>query len=169
MIMTAQELLSDVRLKLADSEVVGFSDQELLAWLNEAVNTLCLTLVGAKDSQMVKSLSVTPGTTVVPADFYRFVGESGLNIDEGTFKSNDGGTAARLVRYFAMKPRLTSLSDSIPFGHWSTAQLVNATAAVAMQKWGLSNQGETEQAIRAGQAIAATRFSGRGAPVGQGQ
>lgn len=167
--MTAQELLSDVRLRLADSEVVGFSDQELLAWLNESINTLCLTLVGAKDSQMVKTLSVTPGTTVVPSDFYRFVGEAGLNIDGGTFKANDGSTTVRQVRYFATKPRLVAMSDAIPFGDWSTAQLVNATAAVAMQKWGLSNQGETEQAIRTGQAIAATKFSGRGAPGGQGQ
>jgi len=116
---TVNDILIRVRQRVGDTQKTTYSDEELIGFLNDAMNFLSSELISIKDPEMVKEFTVTLGTTgvVIPSDFYSFVGAYPVFIksDGKIYHLNKDFSGSMIVRYFAYKPNVNNVSDTIPF------------------------------------------------------
>ena len=145
--MTATEFLAILRPRIGDAGKVTYDDDELLGYVNDAVEQMSLERIAAKDATMVTEEEITPGTSAVPDGFVNFAGQFPVYFAGGKIVSLDGSAAKRIIRYFAVKPRLTALSDEMPFGDDALHVLLNYAITAAAARTGAST--ETESAIGA--------------------
>lgn len=119
------DIVIRVRQRVGDMAKTKFSDEELLGYLNDAINFLSAELISLRDAEMVKVFTVVHGETgtAVPADYFSFVGEYPIY-----FESDDAGSTKVYpldssavsdikVRYFAYKPKVDAMDDTIPFNN----------------------------------------------------
>lgn len=109
------DFLELVAIRLGDEARVTYSNEELISALNDAITQLSLERITAGDPLMITEISVTPGTTTVPAGFVRFVGQENVYASNGRLMSLDSSSAARTVRYFGVKPHVETEGDELPF------------------------------------------------------
>lgn len=157
--MTATQFLAIVRPRIGDTAKATFDDTELLEYLNDAIEQLSAERIAAKDPQMIVQASVTPGTTTVPSGFQSFAGQFPLYLVGNVITALDGTTTARIVRYFAVKPRLASLADNVPFGDESIPILLNYVTTASLARVGADAQVEGALGIRQAGVVAATNSS----------
>ena len=143
--MTATEFLAIFRPRIGDAGKVAYDDDELLGYVNDAIEQLSLERIAAKDTTMVTEEKITPGTSAVPDGFVNFAGQFPVYFAGGKIVSLDDSVTERTIRYFAVKPRLTKLSDAIPFGDDALHILLNYAITAAAARTGAST--ETESAI----------------------
>ncbi len=143
--MTGTQYLSMLRQRLGDTAKVTYDDDELLSYLNDAVEQLSLERINARDPTMATEETVTPGTSSVPEGFVSFAGQYPVYFAGGKIEALDGTTAARTVRYFAVKPRLSDAAETVPFGDEAVHVLLNYAVTAAAARTGAS--AETESAI----------------------
>lgn len=117
---TANDVLIKVRQRLGDMGKIDFSDEEMIYCLNNAMDALSIELAEQKTQDIVKNFTID-GAEVKerPKDFISFVGQYPLEIGTDgakvTFQHLDPNFDRTMkVKYYAMQPRITSLSDEIP-------------------------------------------------------
>lgn len=119
--MTANDLLILVRQRLGDMQKLTLSDEELLMSLNVAIDRLSLELSEASSPELIKTFNIE-GTAKVarPEDFISLCGQfpveyhqevDGIKLSH--MNPNHDGTLT--VRYFASRPHVKVLSDTVPF------------------------------------------------------
>ena len=141
--MMVNDFLKLVAIRLGDEARVTYSNKELISALNDAITQLSLERITAGDPLMIKEISVTPGTTTVPAGFVRFVGQENVYASNGRFMSLDSSSAARTVRYFGVKPHVETKGDDLPFDDTtSLGVLLNYVVVLASARTG--DQAPTE-------------------------
>lgn len=118
--VTANDVLIKVRQRLGDMGKIDFSDEEMIYCLNNAMDVLSIELASQKVQDIVKNFTIE-GDEVKgrPDDFISFVGQYPLEVGTDgqrvTFQHLDPNFDRTLkVKYYAMQPRITSLSDPIP-------------------------------------------------------
>lgn len=157
MAIVAQSIITNARQRLGDTAKVTFDDSELLGYLNDAIIQLSMEMIAAKDPTMAKELSVTPGTTAVPEDFQGFCGSSPVYQAGGVFQALNATTDPITVRYFAVKARLSSATENIPFGDFASPALTNGLVTSAALRVGYDPSGELSATQDAKSAALATR------------
>lgn len=153
--MTGTEFISLLRPRIGDVEKVTYEDTELLGYLNDAIDQLSLERITAKDPTMIVEVSVTPGTSVIPTGFMSFAGQYPLYFSGKTINSLDSSITTMTARYYAVKARLTALTDTIPFNDESIPSLINYAVTAASARVGASVEIESALAQRANGAIQA--------------
>ena len=145
--MTVTQFFAILRPRLGDAGKLTYDDDELLGYLNDAVEQLSLERITAKDPIMIVEKEITPGTDAIPDGFISFAGQFPVYFAGGKIMSLDGETGKRTVRYFAVKPRLASVEGSLPFGDEAVHTLLNyaLTAAAARTGADASTEGEIGQ------------------------
>ena len=120
--MTVNELLIRVRQRLGDMNKLTFSDEELLYILNNAMDTLCLSMSVSYDPEIIKTITLTSDGFTLPEDFLGWQGQYALSYSEnpdGSVKvipldsQWDGNN--NVLRYFASMPHVAAMEDKIPF------------------------------------------------------
>lgn len=119
---TVNDILLRVRRKIDDMQKIKISDTELIQSLNEAIDSVSMELISSLEPLMIRSLTVSGSNKVSrPANFIKFVGQYPLKyINDSTgavflqhLDSEFYGTLN--ARYYATMPKVSNLSDNIPF------------------------------------------------------
>ena len=138
---TVNDILIRVRRKLGDMQKLKVSDEELIIALNEAIDALSGKLSIDNEAELIKTITLENTTPVIrPNDFIRFVGQYPVQfgVDTSgnvTLQHLDNTFSGTLnVRYFAVKSKILTLNDTIPFTRTShQTELVDSTAAAFKQ------------------------------------
>lgn len=139
MIMTQKQMLAMVRKLIADEQATGFTEggnleepegtQELLNYLDRAVDEYSRRQYAAGDVRLMKSINITNGKAV-PDDFLGFAGCVPVRIKDNVFTwfSTEYNCD---VSYFARLPYVTSFSETeaLPY---DTDQYIVLTALAAI-------------------------------------
>lgn len=118
---TVNDILVRVRRKIGDMQKLKFSDEELIGTLNDSIDALSGELIVGLEPEMIKSLTINGQVSVTrPIDFVRFVGQYPIqfvtNSGVVSLKHLDPEFVSTLdVRYFATKPKVTTVTDNVPF------------------------------------------------------
>lgn len=146
--MTVNQLLIKVRQKLSDMSKLKYSDEELIYCLNNAIDTVSLELADSKTPEFVKEFQLSAGEEVErPDDFIEFVGQYPIAFTEEEDKVmmellDQEYPCPMIVRYFALRPKVKTLEDKIPFyREWQLNRLITDTVLEADPTSGQTEQG----------------------------
>lgn len=146
--MTVNQLLIKVRQKLSDMSKLKYSDEELIYCLNNAIDTVSLELADSKTPEFVKEFQLSAGEEVErPDDFIEFVGQYPIAFTEEEDKVmmellDQEYPCPMIVRYFALRPKVKTLEDKIPFyREWQLNRLITDTVLEADPTSGQAEQG----------------------------
>lgn len=142
--MTQKQLLALVRKLIADEQATGFTEggnleqpegtQELINYLDRAVDTYSQRQAAALDVRFVKRASITNGGKL-PSDFISFCGVVPVTV-EGGVTNFYGASGTMPIRYFARLPYVSSYSEnqSLPYEHEYEIVLAALAAIYALNK-----------------------------------
>ena len=142
--MTQKEMLALVRKLINDEQATGFTEggnleepegtQELLNYLDRAVDEVSKRLAAAKDTRLLKTLNVVNGGTV-PDDFLGFAGLVPVKIQNKVIKwySDDYDCE---VNYFARLPYVSSFAENtaLPYDRDEYMTIAALAAIYALNK-----------------------------------
>lgn len=142
--MTQKQLIALVRKLINDEQATGFTEggnleepegtQELINYLDRAVDTFSKRQAGAKDIRFMKRAAITNGGNL-PSDFISFCGAVPVNVDGG--RTTFYGEASTLpIRYFARLPYVSSYTENqtLPYEHEYEMTIAALAAIYALNK-----------------------------------
>lgn len=131
--MKVSDILNVIRPRIADENKIEYEDEELIEYLNDAMDFLSAQLIAMNDSGMITDLTVKDGNAV-PADFMdKYAGNFPVYISGDAFKILDGSTQVD-IRYYAMKPHVVRADDLVPFKDYYKSVLTQAVAMYALNR-----------------------------------
>ena len=137
--MTQKQILALVRKIISDEQATGYTEggnleepegtQELLNYLDRAVDEYSHRQAAAKDIKFMKKATITNNGNL-PSDFISFCGAVPVNIDGGV--TTFYGEASTLpIRYFARLPYVSSYSEDGEMGYSHEQEIIiSALAAI---------------------------------------
>ena len=135
--MKVETALYEIRNKINDRDEIGLDDEELLSYLNEALQYISSYLVSANSPLMVKKLDIETETSALPDDFVRFVGLQPVKI---TGKEVEAMEIPIKARYFA-NVKQVGIADNMPFTQLALNQVAIKLASIyAQNQQGLNVQ-----------------------------
>ena len=135
--MKVETALYEIRNKINDRDEIGLDDEELLSYLNEALQYISSYLVSANSPLMVKKLDIETETSTLPDDFVRFVGLQPVKI---TGKEVEVLELPIKARYFA-NVKQVGIADNMPFTQLALNQVAIKLASIyAQNQQGLNVQ-----------------------------
>lgn len=142
--MTQKQMLAMLRKVINDEQATGFTEggnleqpegtQELLNYLDRAVDEYSKRQTASKDVRLVKTMAVTNGSKI-PNDFLALCGAVPVTI-EANIISYYGEGSPMTVRYFARLPYVTSFSENaaLPYEHDQYMSIIALAAIHALNK-----------------------------------
>ena len=137
--MNVSEALIAIRHKTNDRDEVGNSNEELLAYLNEAIQYVSQYMIGANSPTMVQEMNIAENASTevdLPPNFVKFC---------GTFPARITGDKINLLedppmklRYFVSYP-IVEMDGEMPFHHDELNQIAVRLACIYV-----SNQQELD-------------------------
>lgn len=149
--MTVKELLTKgaVQDRLSDSLETGYNTNELIAYLNDAMNFVWHVLISRGYYEVVEDMTLTTQRTPIPADWYKVSNQAPIVPRDGYIECY--GTLPVQIRYYKMAPILNSENDEMPLKNEGLLDLiVQILIVLAMSNHGFDMQMESDFA----QAIA---------------
>lgn len=137
--MNVSEALIAIRHKTNDRDEVGNSNEELLAYLNEAIQYISQYLIGANSPTMVQDAVVNESNSTeidLPPNFVKLCGTFPIRITGN--KMQLLGELPIRFRYFASFP-LVEMDGEMPFHHDELNQIAIRLACIYV-----SNQQELD-------------------------
>lgn len=136
--MLVSDAIYDIRNKINDRDEIGLDDDELLSYLNEALQYVSSYLVSANSPLMVKEVTIHDETYQMPNDFIRFVGMPPLKVTGMTATLLDDPPLK--ARYFASVSPV-GIVDTMPFKQTALNQVAIKLAGIyAQNQQGLNVQ-----------------------------
>ena len=135
--MKVETALYEIRNKINDRDEIGLDDDEILSYLNEALQYISSYLVSANSPLMIKKLDIETETSTLPDDFVRFVGLQPVKI---TGKEVEALELPIKARYFA-NVKQVGIADNMPFTQLALNQVAIKLASIyAQNQQGLNVQ-----------------------------
>ena len=132
--MLASDMIDIVRFKINDVDKQEFTDKELVYLINDAVYFLSIELIGLRDPEMIKTTTLTNGSTM-PSDFHETCGKYPFTTSNGTVSIQDESLTSVSMRYYFLPARLENTYDTIPFTNNAyLTYLSNAIAEYALNR-----------------------------------
>lgn len=128
--MLVDVAINQIRDKINDRDEVGLDDNEILSYLNEAIQYISSFLVGAGSPLFLNDLTLTETETALPKEFVRTAGKFPIKITGSTIKTLDDPPVT--IRYFANTKRV-ELDDDMPFQQMVLNQVCIKLAAIYCQ------------------------------------
>ena len=115
--MTVRELMDKAALRdrLSDNLQSGYEDQELIAYVNDAINFIWHVLIDRGYHEVIGDITFTKKNDTVPSDWYKVTNQAPLIV-----RGNDVevyGNVPLKVRYYKKPKFVTSDQDQIPFSN----------------------------------------------------
>ena len=142
--MTAIQMLAMVRKLINDEQATGFTEggnleqpegtQELLNYLDRAVDEYSKRQAAAQDMRLLKTMSVSAGSAL-PSDYLALCGTVPINVDGGAI-TYYGDETVMPVRYFARLPYVSSYEedDDLPYERDQQIAICAMAAIYALNK-----------------------------------
>ena len=117
--MTGSDLITkyDIRDRLSDVLESGYSDEELLAYLNDALNYIWHVLLHDKYWEVIGDYTFTKDGEALPTDWYKATNLAPIiptRDTSGNLIAHVYGTLPYTCRYYKKPQLLTALTDTIP-------------------------------------------------------
>jgi hypothetical protein len=129
--VTLIEAVIRIRQKVRDTSKLKFSDSEVIACVNEAIDFISAQLIQIGDNDIVKEVVVDDGDPF-PNDFYKFAGEFPIFNNNGVVDGDDASVFPIKLRYYAYKPHVVSNGDLIPHKRIYDTLLISSACAFLM-------------------------------------
>lgn len=130
--MIASMLVPIIRERVNDTQQLNYTDAEILHDLAYACRYLGLALIKKRDPEMIVSLQVSDFTPV-PKFFHSFVGQFPIWREGRLFRSSVHDKPVE-IKYFAMRPGITSLMDDIPYNDMYQDALIMTTVGLLLNR-----------------------------------
>lgn len=143
--MKVKELLSQgaVQDRLSDSLETGYNTNELIAYLNDAVNFIWHVLINKKYFEVIGDLTLTEKSTAMPDDWYKVSNMAPIIPREGAIECY--GDLPQTVRYYKKPPLIENEESEIPLQNWGLLDLaVQIMIVLAMSNHGFDMQTESD-------------------------
>jgi len=124
------EAIANIRIRIRDRTAIGYVNDELITYINDAINQLSLYLISICDPEMVVQKELTDGDDV-PDDYCKLAGEYGVFIDNGVFRTQD---TELTIRYYAAKDNISVETDELPFKRLYLGVLSQMAAIYALNR-----------------------------------
>lgn len=145
--MTRNQILAMLRRLISDEQATGFTEggnmeepegtQELLNYLDRAVEEYSKRQANNKDVRLMKEISVLDGHKI-PDDFLSFCGLIPLKVIGGKFRFYSASDDAITVQYMARLPYVTdgkyNDDDVLPYDHDQCMAITALAAVYALNK-----------------------------------
>jgi hypothetical protein len=96
--MNVSEAIIAVRHRINDRDEVGLDNEEILSYLNSAIQYICQALATANAPVLVDDLTINSATATLPKNFIKLAGIFPTKITGNTIKLLD--TPPQTIRYF---------------------------------------------------------------------
>lgn len=114
MTYSAVDVIREARKRITDVDELVYPNEELISYLNQAIDFLNGFLIASNKAEMLKELTVGDGTAV-PEDFSgKYAGYFPVREVGEVFKLQIGSTPV-VIRYFANRPHVAETTDTVPF------------------------------------------------------
>lgn len=143
--MTVKELLSQaaVQERLSDSLETGYNTDELVAYLNDAINFIWHVLIAHKYYEVLGDITLTAAETPLPDDLYKITNQAPVTIQDKKLKCY--GSLPQTLRYYKEPPLLRNENSDIPLENWGLLDLATQIMIVlAMSNHGFDMQTESD-------------------------
>lgn len=143
--MKVKELLNQgaVQDRLSDSLETGYNTNELIAYLNDAVNFIWHVLINKKYFEVIGDLTLTEKDTTMPDDWYKVSNMAPIIPREGKIECY--GDLPQSVRYYKKPPLIENEDSEIPLKNWGLLDLaVQIMIVLAMSNHGFDMQTESD-------------------------
>lgn len=142
--MTQKQMLAMLRKVINDEQATGFTEggnleepegtQELLNYLDRAVDEYSKRQAAAKDVRLMKTMTISNGS-LVPNDFIALCGAVPINIDSKIISFNGEGSPMN-ARYFSRLPYVSGFSETatLPYEHDQYMSIIALAAVHALNK-----------------------------------
>ena len=145
--MTRNKILAMLRRLISDEQATGFTEggnmeepegtQELLNYLDRAVDEYSKRQVNNKDVRLMKEISVLDGHKI-PDDFLSFCGLTPLKVIGGKFRFYSASDNALTVWYMGRLPYVSdenySDDENLPYDHDQYMAITALAAVYALNK-----------------------------------
>jgi len=150
--MTVEELLTQVRYQINDTDKVEYTDTELIGYVNDGLDFISKELIRLSSPVLLKytTLSLTDGAADLPNDFVR---EEGVLDSQGNLlksyppikpvdqygykiigsKLYSNNTSVDLF-YYAFYPKVSALTDTIPIPDYMVQLLKEIVIFLALNR-----------------------------------
>lgn len=149
--MTVKELLTQaaVQERLSDSLETGYNTDELIAYLNDALNFVWHVLIKNGYYEVINDITLVQEYTDIPSDWYKVTNQAPVIPHDGKLRCY--GVLPMPIRYYKKPPMMVSETDTLPLTNEGLLDLVTQIMIVlAMSNHGFDMQTESDFA----QAIA---------------
>ncbi len=143
--MTVKELLATtaVQERLSDSLETGYETNELIAYLNDALDFVWHVLIKNKYFEVINDLTLTAEETPVPDDWYKPTNQAPIMVVGGKLVCY--GKLPYKVRYYKRYQFLDSVDDTLPLKNDGLNDLATQVMVVlAMSNHGFDMQMESD-------------------------
>lgn len=125
--MNVEAAVNEVRNKINDRDAIGLDDEELLSYLNEAVQFVCTYLAGANSPLLVCEDIIESTPYTLPSNFVKFAGYFPVKMTGRTLDVFDN--LPLKIRYFCTYENL-EMSSEMPFDNDSLNQVAIKLAGI---------------------------------------
>ena len=128
--MEVREALIQIRHIINDKDELELEDEELLMYLNKAIQYVSSYLIQANSPLIVQDMTVSTGTAELPKNYVKTAGGFPVKVTGNTLKWLDYESGKTLkLRYFATY-ELVEMDGEMPFHHDALNQQTIQAAAI---------------------------------------
>lgn len=121
------EALIEIRNKINDRDEVGLSNEELLAYFNEAIEFISQYLAAANTPVLLHDTTITTATATLPDNFIKLAGIFPVTITGNTIALLD--TPPQTIRYYAGFGR-ADMNEEVPLVNEALVRVAIRLAAI---------------------------------------
>lgn len=122
--MTVKELMvkGALRNRLSDSLESGYEDDELIAYINDAINFIWHVLIDNDYYEVIGDHTFTEKKSQIPSDWYRVTNQAPI-IVRGT-EAEVYGDVPQVIRYYKRPKFVSAVGDEMPFNNEAFCDIV---------------------------------------------
>lgn len=128
--MKVETAIFEIRNKINDRDEIGLDDEELLSYLNEALQYISAYLISANSPILIKTETINEGGFVLPDNFARFAGYFPVRVEGNIGELLDEPPVK--VRYFVTADKVKATS-TMPFTQLALNQVAIKLASIYAQ------------------------------------
>lgn len=146
--MLASQLITKIRRRINDANTTTpeFEDDELMDYINDAITDLSMNLINDNAAEMINTVNIPDGFPV-PTSCVKLAGIYPIR-EEGTLWRITNGAAMVLIRYFATRPLISAVGDTIPFKDMYLTALADEVCKRAMNRVEADTTQETQYQLK---------------------
>lgn len=129
--MTVKELMNKAALRnrLSDSLETGYDDDELIAYINDAINFMWHVLIDNNYYEVIGDITFKQSENDIPADWYKVTNQAPLLLQNN--KIIVYGDVPLTVRYYRKPQFVSAVTDELPIKNEAFNNILTQLTVIA--------------------------------------